>query len=94
MTLWVVESSGTRDGVTVPDKPALRLGVVAGKKVGNAVKRAAAKRRMRETWRTSQDLFHGPCDMILSARAPIDEATPEEIRSELLHLAKKAGLLK
>jgi ribonuclease P protein component len=82
MTLWVIESSE------------LRLGVVAGKKVGNAVKRAKAKRRMREAWRTSQNLFSERWDMILSARFTIENATSEEIKGELLKLAKKAGVLR
>jgi ribonuclease P protein component len=82
MTLWVIESD------------LLRLGVVAGRKVGNAVRRAAAKRRMREAWRTSQDLFVERCDMILSARAPIVDATAGEVKNELIDLARRAGVLR
>ena len=43
-----------------PGLPAARLGVVTGKKVGNAVARNRARRLMRESFRLHQHELAGP----------------------------------
>ena len=48
---------------------ALRLGVVASRKVGGAVQRARAKRRLRSAYRLNRHRFRGDCDVVLIARA-------------------------
>jgi len=55
-----------------------RLGVVASKRVGGAVQRNRAKRRMRTWFREFQALLPENCDVIMTARKAIeltDEAT-------------------
>ena len=82
MVLWL----GTGTGA------ALRLGVVASRKVGNAVQRARAKRRLRAAYRLSRGRLHGNGDVILIARRGILFAEWREVIQELLDLAGKAGL--
>jgi ribonuclease P protein component len=71
----------------------LRLGVVASKRVGNAVERARAKRRLREAFRQHRAGFaDSGHDVILVARRPILAAPWAEVVAELLKLAAQAGL--
>lgn len=72
----------------------LRLGVVASRKVGNAVYRARAKRRLREAWRRNRSRFRGDYDVVLVARRSIISASWESVVADLLHLAGRAGLTK
>ena len=83
MVLWL------RDA----EDASLRLGVVASRKVGNAVARARAKRLLREAYRRSRYRFSGRRDVILVARQAIMGAEWEAVVSELLELAERAGLL-
>ena len=82
MVLWL------REG---PDA-GLRLGVVASKKVGNAVHRNRAKRRLREAYRRQRDQFSGPYDVVLVARRGLPRAPWDEVARELFILAKRAGI--
>lgn len=83
MILWV------REG----EDAAMRLGVVASRKTGNAVKRNRAKRRLREAFRLNRHRFRGKVDIILIARRAIIQAAWKDIEQELLDLAGRAGLL-
>lgn len=70
----------------------LRLGVVTSKRVGNAVKRVRARRRLREAYRQNRDALNGDVDIILVAKAAMTRAKWPEIVSELERLAGQAGL--
>ena len=83
MIMWLRSSPDAR----------LRLGVVASKKVGKATQRAKAKRLLREAYRNSRDGFHGQCDIILTARRAILDATLQDVEKELLGLARRAGIV-
>lgn len=52
-------------------KPYNRLGITAGKKVGNAVCRNRAKRIIRQAYRENEALLPLGIDMIIVARAAI-----------------------
>ena len=72
----------------------LRLGVVASKRVGNAVERARAKRRLREAFRRHRVRFRADAaDLVLVARRSVLGAPWSEVVAELLRLAAQAGVL-
>ena len=83
MTLWVRKQ---------PDA-ALRMGVVASRRVGGAVQRNRAKRLLREAWRLNRFRFAGGVDVILSARSDIVRVKLDAVVKELLYLGSKTGLL-
>lgn len=72
-----------------------RLGVVASKRVGNAVERARAKRRLREAFRRQRTTLSAPFsdDVVLVARRSILSAPWSDVVADLLHLARQAGLI-
>ena len=71
----------------------MRLGVVASKKVGNAVDRARAKRRLRDAFRRHRARFTASTDdVVLVARRSILAAPWADLVAELLQLAAQAGL--
>lgn len=72
---------------------ALRLGVVASRKVGNAVARARARRLLREAYRRQRHLLHGEVDVILVARGALLEAEWPTVMGEVQALSKRAGLV-
>ena len=73
--------------------PCLRVGVVASKKIGNAVERNRAKRRLREVFRLNRHNFQNNVDVVLVARPAILKAKWEDIEAELRALASRAELL-
>lgn len=82
MLLWL------RSG---PDA-ALRVGVVASRKVGPSVQRARARRRLREVFRRHRPELRGAVDLVLVARASLVLAPWAELVAEFLWLMDKAGL--
>ncbi|MGJ3244018.1 MAG: ribonuclease P protein component [Opitutales bacterium] len=51
-----------------PDQPYSRLGVIASRKVGNAVRRNRARRWFRELFRTHPEALPVPCDLVIIVR--------------------------
>lgn len=84
MVLWLREGEGA----------SLRVGVVTGRKVGNAVARARARRLLREAYRRNRASFSGAVDVVLVARRSLLEAKWDAINEELRSLAGQAGLMK
>ena len=84
MVLWLRKGEGAD----------VRLGVVSSRKVGNAVRRNKARRRIREIYRKNRWQFReGPYDLVLVSRYAIVEAPWDLVVREFLKLAKKAGIL-
>jgi len=83
LVLWFVKSSS----------PHTRIGVVASKKVGNAVRRARAKRRLRELYRLNQHEICEGYDIVMVSRYGIIDGDWDRLRTEFLHLFREAGLL-
>ncbi|HIE10809.1 MAG TPA: ribonuclease P protein component [Kiritimatiellae bacterium] len=83
MVLWLRSGEGA----------ALRLGVVASRRIGGAVKRNRARRLLRELFRRERKHMRGDCDVVLVARKELLDAGWEELVSELRGLARAAGLL-
>ena len=83
MVLWVRRGPGACN----------RLGVVASRKVGGAVARTRAKRRLREVFRQHRYKLVKDVDVVLVGRRAILKATHAEAEGEFLKLAAKANLL-
>lgn len=71
-----------------------RLGVVTGRKVGQAVDRVKARRRLREAYRQHRHLFIGPYDVVLIARRTIVDCPWDALVKDMLGIAERAGILK
>ncbi|ARK32927.1 ribonuclease P protein component [Halalkalibacter krulwichiae] len=71
-----------------------RLGLSVSKKVGNAVTRNQVKRYIREVFRLKEDILFGGNDYIVIARKPAATMDFFEVEKSLLHVLKKARVLK
>ncbi len=70
-----------------------RIGLTASVKLGNAVKRNRARRRMREVYRLNADKLRRGWDLILVARTRTLYAPWPELNATFSRLCKKLGLL-
>ena len=76
------------------DVDQLRIGVSAGKRVGNAVQRNRAKRLLRAGIHRLLDGLQSGHDIILLAREAILQAKSQDVQKALEGLAKRAKLIK
>ena len=60
-----------------------RLGIVAGSRLGGAVVRNRAKRRIRAAWRLEIGASAEPRDVVIIARTAASEAPHAELRSAI-----------
>ena len=70
-----------------------RLGITVSKKLGHAVVRNRARRRIREAYRLNEDKFQPGWDIVVVARTRTTTADFATLTNALLALAKKAGIL-
>ena len=70
-----------------------RLGISAGKKVGNSVVRHRIARLLRESFRLNDEKFHSGWDMVVVARPLARGKSFCDIESAFLHLAKLHGII-
>ncbi len=77
-----------------PDRPqaAPRVGVAAGKKLGNAAARNRFKRKLREAVRQVYPNIQSNIDVILIARAPISDASVAQIAAALAETLHRSGV--
>ena len=75
-----------------PGRLEARLGVVTGKKVGNAVARNRARRLMRESFRLHQHELGVPVDLVLVARPSIAGKKLAEVERDFLRVLRQARI--
>src|SRR5262245_31422835 len=78
----------------LPPGSATRLGVITGKRIGNAVARSRARRLLRETFRLHQHELRQPFELVLVARESIAGKDFSSVERDYLATLRKAGLLK
>lgn len=77
-----------------PSAEPFRLGVSASKKIGNAVVRNRMRRMIKEIVRHQANRIVPRTDFILIVRKPATLMKMKEMEKSVLHVLKKAGLLK
>lgn len=70
-----------------------RVGITTGKKLGHAVIRNRARRRLREVYRLNEALFKPGFDIVVVARHKCVTADFQKLTMAYLSLAEKAGIL-
>ena len=70
-----------------------RVGITTGKKLGHAVVRNRARRRLREVYRLNEHLFKPGFDIVVVARHKCVTADFQKLTKAYLSLAQKAGIL-
>lgn len=70
-----------------------RVGVAAGRSVGNAFKRNRAKRLIRAAARELHSQIASGWDLVIIARAPIIQVKMLQVRTALHELLQRANLL-
>jgi len=68
-----------------------RLGVVASRKVGGAVRRNRARRLLREAFRLNKNRLRCPCDVILVASPSWQILRLSEVEPDLQQLLEKVN---
>ena len=71
-----------------------RLGITTGAKLGRAVDRNRARRRIRETYRLNEDRLKRGWDVVIVARTVAIDGDFREMQKSFLHQCKKLRLLK
>ena len=70
-----------------------RVGITTGKKLGHAVVRNRARRRLREVYRLNEALFKPGYDIVVVARHRCISGDFQNLTKAYLSLAEKAGIL-
>jgi len=70
-----------------------RAGIITGKKIGNAVVRNRAKRRLRATFSEFLPFLIKPSDILVIAREPINNATTVDLKNAVKQLLNRADLI-
>ena len=70
-----------------------RVGITTGKKLGHAVVRNRARRRLREVYRLNEAKFKPGYDIVVVARHRCVDGDFQKLTHAYLSLAKKAGIL-
>ena len=73
-------------------RPVSRLGITTGVKLGNAVKRNSARRRVRALYRANEEQLLPGYDIVVVARVRAAYASYAEIERDLLRLLDKLGV--
>ena len=63
-----------------------RLGVIASRRVGNAVKRNRGKRLVRELFRINESSLPSDCELVVILRSSFDRYSFEELETRYLRM--------
>ena len=74
-------------------RPENRLGITTGVKLGNAVKRNRARRRIRALYRTHEAGLAAGYDIVIVARTRVIYGRYAELERSFVQLTKKLGLV-
>ena len=87
-TLWCLRRNAA-DPLVAPVLNMRRVGVVASTAaVGHAVRRARAKRRLRELFRRHQTLIPAGCDLLLVARPSLNRLDYAELERKFVEACR------
>lgn len=70
-----------------------RVGITVSKKLGHAVVRNRARRRIREVYRLNEEKFQPGWDIVVVARSRAVSVPFQKLTASYLSLAAKAGIL-
>jgi ribonuclease P protein component len=70
-----------------------RIGFITSRKVGGAVVRNRARRRLREVVRADRPQLQPGCWIVIIAKPPAATISFSEVQNEWRNLAKRAGVL-
>lgn len=73
---------------------AFRAGISVSKKIGNAVIRNRVKRLIREAVARLEDAIPKGVDLVIIARPGVESMSLENIEQSLLHVMKRAKVIK
>jgi ribonuclease P protein component len=79
--------------LTRDTKAAPRIGIIATKRLGNAVSRNQVRRRIREIFRLNQHRIQRGFWLVTIARLSSASATFDELRRDWLRLVERASIL-
>ena len=88
----VVQGCLILNWATLPAGSHSRLGVITGRRIGEAVVRSRARRLLREAYRLHQWQLKQPVDVVLVARASIVGRALSGVVADYLAALKKARL--
>jgi ribonuclease P protein component len=78
--------------VVLPAGATSRLGVITGRRLGEAVVRTRARRLLREAFRLNQPHLRQPIDVVLVARSSIVGKRLSDVACDYVRALKKARL--
>jgi ribonuclease P protein component len=78
--------------VAIPDGTTSRVGVITGRRIGEAVVRTRARRLLREAFRLHQPHLTRPVDVVLVARQSIVGKRFSDVAEDYVAALKKARL--
>jgi len=82
MVLFIIKGEGSKN----------RYGFVTSKKIGNAVSRNRAKRRIRMVVKGNMKYVQDRFDVIIVARKSINEVSYSDLNRDYLSAMRKAGI--
>ena len=76
----------------LPREGSCRAGFMASRRVGGAVRRNRAKRRMREAWRAVAPGGGGGFDVVFAARPDLADLTKPELIEQMRRGLERSGV--